>query len=280
MDEYEAAVTRHYGAPGVEDRLVQAAASLGLDPDNLAWQDLAAADELHVGGVPASLQLAEAAGIGPGTVVLDIGSGIGGPARAFAGQFGARVMGIDLTPEFVDAAAALSRRCGFEDQVQFAVANALEMPFADSSFDAATMLHAGMNIPQKQRLFTEVARVLTDGASFAVYDIMAGPAGDPAYPLPWATAPDHSFVSSPDEYLAAGLAAGFQAGSSTDLSAAAIEFMERGRSALENPPAMGLHLILGPGATERMANLVAGFRSGALQAVQIIFTLRPQRTSG
>ena len=280
MDEYEVAVTRHYGAPGVEDRLVHAAVSLGLDPDDLGWQDLAAADELHIGGAPAALQLAEAAGIGPGTVVLDIGSGIGGPARAFAGQFGARVMGIDLTPEFVDAAAALTRRCGLDDQVQFAVANALEMPFADSSFDAATMLHAGMNIPQKQRLFAEVARVLTDGASFAVYDIMSGPTGKPRYPLPWATAPDHSFVSAADDYLAAGLAAGFEAGSSTDLSGAAIEYMERGRSALENPPEMGLHLLLGPEGTERMANLVAGFRSGALEARQIIFTLRPQRVPG
>ena len=118
--------------------------------------------------------------------LLDVGSGIGGPARTFADAFGCRVTGVDLTEEFVEAANALTRRCGLSDRVSFRQASALALPFADASFDAATLIHVGMNIEDKAGLFAEVRRVLKPDARFGVYDIMRVAEGEIPYPMPWA----------------------------------------------------------------------------------------------
>ncbi len=96
--------------------------------------------------------------------LLDIGCGIGGPARFFAERFGCRVTGIDLTADFVDAAKALTARVGLTERVAYRQASALTLPFADDSFDLATLLHVGMNIADKAALMTEVRRVLRPAA--------------------------------------------------------------------------------------------------------------------
>ena len=97
--------------------------------------------------------------------LLDIGSGIGGPARYFARHHGCRVTGIDLTEEFIAVARALTSRLRMEGQVSFEQGSALSMPFPASTFDVATLLHVGMNIAKKAQLFAEVRRVLNRAAS-------------------------------------------------------------------------------------------------------------------
>src|SRR5699024_6404258 len=99
----EGAVADHYGSPELEKRILDAIRDSGYDPEDLDPDTLHPVDQFHLGGSQATRDLAVAAGITRGRSVLDIGSGIGGPARLFAHHYGATVVGIDLTPEFVQA---------------------------------------------------------------------------------------------------------------------------------------------------------------------------------
>src|SRR3546814_3455016 len=114
--------------------------------------------------------------------LLDIGCGLGGAARHFARACGCTVTGVDLTPEYVAVAEALTRMVGQADRVAFRAGSALDLPFEAASFDAATLLHVGMNIPDKDRLCAEAARVLKPGGVFGVYDGMR--VGDGALTFP------------------------------------------------------------------------------------------------
>ncbi|WP_411722227.1 class I SAM-dependent methyltransferase [Mycetocola sp.] len=213
----ENAVALHYRNPALETSILEALRRTGHDPERIGPDDLLAVDQFHIGGVQAARDLALGAGIGPTTVVLDIGSGLGGPARLFAHHFGATVVGVDLTPEFVETATSLTRRSGLSDRVRFVQGNALELPFTENEFDVATLLHVGMNIADKSALFRSAARVLKPGGMFAVYDVMRTGDGQLAYPLPWATSAEISFSATPEEYATALQAAGFTVGSTRNL---------------------------------------------------------------
>src|SRR3954451_17554840 len=131
-----------------------------------------AVDEFHVGGRQATTDFAAYLPFRDGSHLLDIGSGLGGGSRYFADARGCRVTGIDLSEEYVRTAEALTRRVGLSERVSYRQGSALELPFADRSFDGAYMLHVGMNIEDKGKLFAEVARVLKPAATFGIYDIM------------------------------------------------------------------------------------------------------------
>lgn len=141
--------------------------------------------------------------------LLDLGSGIGGPARYFAGHRGCRVTGVDLSAEFCDTAKELSSRTGLGDRTEYHQGSAASLPFPDATFDGAYMLHVGMNIPAKASVFREVARVLKPGAVFGIFDIMREAAGDLNFPLPWASGPQTSFVETAGTYTELLRAAGF-----------------------------------------------------------------------
>lgn len=173
-------------------------AALGRGGAVLRPEDLAAVDEFHLGGRQATAALAGRLGLAPGVRLLDIGSGLGGPARYFAAEHGCDVTGIDATDAFVTVAEALTARVGLADHVRFIAGSATAMPFADAEFAGVTMLHVGMNIADKRALFTEVRRVLRPGGFFAIFDIMAeGDVGTLAYPMPWAMEAEASFVERP-----------------------------------------------------------------------------------
>jgi SAM-dependent methyltransferase len=176
------------------------------------------------------------------------------------------VVGVDLTPDFIATARALSRMCGMDDRVRFETASALALPFADASIDGAMMLHVGMNIADKPGLMREIARVLVPGGAFVVYDVMqTGPAG-PAFPVPWAETSEGSALTGPDTYRAAAASAGFQVEAEVDRREAALDFFERIRAQAEaaGPPRIGLHTLLGPTVREKTANMIAALKAGAI----------------
>jgi SAM-dependent methyltransferase len=269
----ETAVARHYRSPGLEDSILAALRQTGRDLERLESDDLLAVDQFHVGGVQAARDVAVGARIGPSTSVLDIGSGLGGPARLFAHHFGATVVGVDITPEFVDVATSLTRRAGLSDRVAFVEGSALHLPFAEDEFDVATLLHVGMNIEDKPAVFGNVARVLRRGGIFAIYDVMRTADGDLSYPLPWAASAEISFPATPDDYTRALEGAGFTVESTRDLRAEGIEFAGRGPAPGQAPPPLGMHLILGPDGPRRMGNLVAAMVAGTLAPVEMFARL-------
>ncbi len=269
--EVEGAVAAHYARSDLESALLEQLAAAGVDLDALTARDLAPVDEFHIGGLEASEALARHLPEGPDCALLDIGCGIGGPARYFAERLDAVVVGIDLTPDFIAVAESLTRRVGLAEQVRFEQASALDLPFKDAQFDCATLLHVGMNIADKKGLFAEAARVLRPGAVFAVYDVMRLAPGDLTFPLPWSSLPETSFVASPEDYRRALAAAGFTLAFEQERAAEAKAFFQKQRARIEaGEGGPSLAAIMGETFQTKIANMVGLIGTGVLAPVEVI----------
>ncbi len=279
MGTVEPGVARHYDISGLEQRILAALADLGVDVANLRTGDLEAVDEFHIGGVAATRELIGQMGLKPGAKLLDIGSGVGGPARYAAESAGADVTGIDLTQSYVDIATSLSKRTGMADRTRFVQGSALDMPFGNARFDAAVILHVGMNLPDKPKLMSETARVLRPGGVFAVYDVMRLKDGALTYPLPWATDETMSFVATPDDYRSAATAAGFSVTAERPRGAFAVDFFAAMRARMASAqaegrkPPPGIGLVMGEDARTKIANLIAALEGGILAPVEMLLRL-------
>ncbi|MFV0473270.1 MAG: class I SAM-dependent methyltransferase [Pikeienuella sp.] len=248
--------------------------TLDIDPDDASADDLAPADEFHTGGRRATDDLLAQLRIDPVARALDIGCGIGGPARHVAARTGAHVTGIDLTPEFIETARELSARVGLADLTDFHVGSALEAPFADESFDLAIMLHVGMNIADKTRLMTETKRMLRPGGTFAIFDVMREEGVDAplTYPLPWSRIAETSFVAPPSVYERAARAAGFAIVATRARREFALDFFAQAAAAAKTrgPAPLGLHLVMGADAGRKVGNYVADLKAGLVAPVELI----------
>jgi SAM-dependent methyltransferase len=160
-------VRAHYDGPGLVDRIKAALAPIAPEDQPLTVPRLAMLDQFHTRRILATAELAGAAGLKAGDHVLDLGCGIGGPARYLASMFGCTVTGVDLSPSFVDAATYLTARRGLDDRVTFKVGDALNLPFDEGAFDAVFPRHVAMNIADRAALYGEVRRVLKSGGKFA-----------------------------------------------------------------------------------------------------------------
>jgi len=156
-------VAQHYGKGGLLNRILAALGEAGKDIDQLTIDDLAQVDEFHSRRRLATEELAALLAPSAGENVIDIGSGLGGPSRYLAATYGCRVSGVDLTPEFVETATALTTRVGLSDKVDFRVGSALDLPFSDASFDCAWSQNVAMNIEDRPRYYAEMRRVLRPG---------------------------------------------------------------------------------------------------------------------
>jgi ubiquinone/menaquinone biosynthesis C-methylase UbiE len=266
------AVAEHYSRPQLDETILGAMKRAGLDKEKLTPNDLAAVDEFHVGGLEATKAFTEFMGLKPGMRVLDVGCGVGGPARYFASEHGVRVTGIDLTEEFVRAAVSLTKLVNLEDAAKFEQGSALAMPFQKESFDAAYMFHVGMNIADKNALFQDVARVLKAGAKFAIYDVMRMNDEPISYPVPWAASGATSFVVHIEGYRKALEAVGFEVAHERGRREFGIEFFERNiaRTAQGGPPILGLQLLMGERAPQMMQNVLGGMRHGIFEPVEMV----------
>lgn len=269
----EADIEGHYTRGRLIDMITDGIAVLGKTPETVTVDDLAPVDEFHTGGRRATEDLIAQLNLTPGTHAYEIGAGLGGTARFVCGRYGCRVTGIDLTAEFVDCAKTLTGWVGMEDRLDFHAGSALETRFDDASFDAAFMLHVGMNIADKAALFAETARVLKPGAGFGVYDVMSTGAGPMTYPVPWATVAANSALAGPDDYKAALEAAGFGIVAERNRRDFALDFFSRLRARAADapaPPPLGIHIVMGADTQAKIANMIAGIEAGAIAPVEII----------
>jgi ubiquinone/menaquinone biosynthesis C-methylase UbiE len=272
----ERSVADHYTHGTLETAIIDALRAIGKDPDRLVHGDLAAIDEFHIGGRQATMDLAAQIALPARARVLDVGCGIGGAARFFAGECGWRIEGIDLTDEYVRVAQALSRRVGLGDKASFRQASATALPFADATFDGAYMIHVGMNIPDKGRVFAEVRRVLKPGGVFAIYDVMRESDGEFAYPVPWSSEPATNAVAASATYKELLAAAGFAIAQERSRRDSALEFFAQMRRRMAEtvakggPPPPGLPILMGPTAPQKVANMVALLERGVISPTEII----------
>lgn len=185
----------HYAARDIEERILAAIRAAGLDPEGgLAPEDLGALDHFHTGGRRATLDLLELVPIQADDRVLDLGAGLGGPARLLVSSRGCQVVCLDQSPDYCAAARLLNRLTGLESRIAVHEGRVLDLPFPTASFDVVWMQNLGMNIADKRRLYAEVRRVLKPGGRFAFQEVAAGEMGEPYFPLPWATDSDLNFL--------------------------------------------------------------------------------------
>lgn len=261
-------VRDHYGAVGLADRLKTALTVFGAEEQRLNPRQLAGVDQFHTRGHAATLELAELAGVTAAASLLDIGSGIGGPARVLAETYGCRVTGVDLSEPFVEAARYLNRRTGQEGQVSFEVASALDLPFDDGKFDVVLLQHVAMNIAERERLYREIRRVLRTGGRLATYDIVSNDA-EPHYPVPWARSEETSFLLSAEATCEAVQQAGFRSLTFKDDTPIAKAWIAE-LKASGPPPSPNLGIVMGPDFGAALGNLGRSLmedRIGVLTAV-------------
>ena len=226
-------VATHYTHGQLLDRILRGVEAIGKTPESVTVDDLAPVDEFHIGGRQASEEFIDQLELSVNNHVLDVGCGIGGTSRFVASHFGCRVTGIDLTPEFVSTGQSLCDWVGLAGQVKLTQGDATEMPFNDESFDAAFMLHVGMNIANKNGLFAEVYRLIKPGAVFGVYDVMQTSDEALTYPVPWSTTSDTSALATQEQYIEALGQAGFDIIKIRDRREFAAEFFAETRRRME-----------------------------------------------
>lgn len=270
----EVAVAAHYSWGGALLADIEAGiTAMGLTRHTVTADDLGPVDEFHVGGRPATVELVAHLAATSASELLDIGCGIGGTGRFIASTTGARVTGVDLTPEYIDVAGTLTEWTSLDHLVRFEVASALDMPFEGGSFDGATQLHVGMNIADKPALFAEIHRVLRPGARFALYDIMTMSAGDITFPVPWSGEASNSFLADVVGYREHLEAAGFEVLVERNRGAFAAEFfaaLSKRTAGADGPPPLGLHLMMGPDASTKIGNMATAITAGIISPVELV----------
>lgn len=262
-------VRDHYGSIGLTERLKAALTLLAPEDQQLTPRQLGAVDQFHTRGITATTELAEMAGIAGSMEVLDVGSGIGGPARFVAATCGCRVAGVDLSAPFVDAARYLTERTGQAQQVSFQTASALDLPFEGSAFDIVLLQHVAMNIVDRGRLYDEIRRVLKPAGRLAISDIVSI-RGEPLYPVPWARTPETSCLLTATATTSAIEQAGFRTVKWRDDTEQAKLWSLQMRAA-GPPPSPNLGLVMGPDFAELATNLGRNFVEGRLGVLTAVF---------
>jgi MPBQ/MSBQ methyltransferase len=265
----------YYDGPDIVGKLLKALREAGLDPDALDIDDLAPLDEFHALGRAATLALAELAQPQADELILDVGAGIGGPARFLAARYGARVTALDATPRFCEAAAVLTRGAGLAERVQVVCGNALALPFAEATFDLVWTQAIAQNIADKQRFVAELARVVRPGGRVALFEVLAGPGGTLEFPVPWADRDEQSQLVTSVQ-LHDLLDSGSLEIVSWKEGPAAVEAIATAAKAVAIPPAdhpLGLHILM-PNFEARMAGLARNVAQQKIVLVQVLATRR------
>jgi ubiquinone/menaquinone biosynthesis C-methylase UbiE len=272
MSEYQNAVNKQYGRENLSDQVLAALTAAGKDINNLTRDDLMTFDEFHIGGRAETRNLAaRIPNMGPGVKVLDVGSGLGGPARTLADELGCEVVGLDLTEAYCQVAETLTERVGLFDKVTFRQGNALDMPFEDDSFDVVWTQFAGMNIDDKQRLYKECHRVLRGDGYLAFHEVLDGPTPGVIFPVFWADSDEVNFLQSADSIQRTLQETGFQQHEWVDLTQFSTEWFENMLATAPKQPKLGFKVFVGDDTPQKAAHIIDNLRDGRIIVVQAIY---------
>lgn len=254
-------------------RILSALQESGHDLESLTFRDLIPVSELHNRGKQATSDLANLAAIRAHHHVLDVGCGIGGPARALAAEIGCRITGVDISEEFCVAADRLNAMVGLAERIEIRPADALVLPFEAASFDIVWSQHASMNISDKEALFAEMHRVLRPEGRLALHDVMAGTTQPIHFPVPWAPESSVSFLASPQEVRSLILASGFHELAWEDHTQLTEEWWRkmRNRASGQKPSPLNPGLVMGSQFPVMANNMYRNIREHRVAIVQALF---------
>jgi len=267
------AVSKHYLHGGLLQAIKAALPQLNKTIDDITIEDLAPVDEFHIGGRQATERFFGQLNFSEQDHLLDVGCGLGGASRYVANKYNNRVTGIDLTAEYIETGNTLCAWVKLDKQVSLRQGSALSMPFQDEAFDGAYMMHVGMNIEDKPRLFEQIGRVLKPGSMLGVYDVMQCEDGGLTYPVPWATEKSTSFLNSPDYYKHVLESAGFEILKENNRREFALEFFKNLREKNEargGPLPLGLHTLMKESTAIKTKNMIHNITKGYISPVEII----------
>jgi SAM-dependent methyltransferase len=252
-DDTMESVKKHWARVGLGQEILDELCSAGKDLDSLTIDDLAPYDQFHGGGKEMTLRLAREARLQAGMRVLDVGGGLGGPARTLAIEYGCHVTVADLTESYLEAGRMLTERFNLTSLVEFVLSNALELPFNAECFDVVWTQNGCMNIKDKDRMYREFRRVLTSGGLLLLQEPMAGAVQPPVYPLMWAPDASTNFLLTSDEMKCLIESVGFVVLDWQDLTDELVKLRTGSESTSHNIQAlvMGTRLDLIRRATKR-----------------------------
>lgn len=266
----------HYGRAGLLETILPLLAA--------GETALARADEFHPGGRAATEELMRLAAPVPGTRMLDLGCGIGGPARALRRCVGAggSVVGVDAVAEYCRVARALNTRAADAADIDIVQADVLDLALPGPRFDLVWSQHAQMNVGDKARWLDAVRRHLAPGGRYAFHETFAGPGGEPWYPTPWAHGAVDSHLTTPEQWLAGLEAAGFIPCHWLDRTEQSVVWLDeavavqRALAAAGDPAAaLNVGLLLGPEAALMSRNLRRNLAEGRVRIIMGVFALSP-----
>lgn len=271
MNDYVEAINEQYGRAELNSRILNAFQDEGTNIDSLTLDDLSRFDQLHSGGRDATRLLAKLAGVEAGMEVLDIGCGVGGPARTLAADFGCSVVGIDVTAEYVKAAQMLTDRVGLSETVSFREGNALDLEFDDEAFDVVWTQNVLMNVENKRRVLQEAHRVLRGRGILALETLMAGEREESKFPVFWADSPSVSFVSTSESFQQVMDEVGFDELAWEDVTQRAIKGgRDQQATAGDEPPPVGLHILYTDVPT-KAENTLQGLENGTYVDIYAVY---------
>ena len=275
MNTLNSQIENFYHRPGLYNDIINRLKEMGVDINNVTRKDIAGADEFHVRGAKISRELAEVANIN-NVKVLDIGCGIGGPCRMLADEFGCDTVGIDLSKEYVDTANLLSELVGLSHKTKFIQGDANSLPFEDNTFDVVWTQHVQMNISDKLKFYTEIARVLNDKGLFIYYEVFKKGDKELNYPTPWADEAKISFLDESSKTNAILEELGLIKEQSTDQTESGIEILDRllNRVPKNITPRLGLNVLMGASTNEKMRNLLNGLKEGVIHLESGVYRRR------
>lgn len=262
----------HYTRGELDDRVAAAIEALTDEDGRLDPARLGAFDEFHIGGRAKTERLIDRSGIASHHHVLDVGCGLGGPARTLARLTGCRVTGIDLSAAFCRVGAKLNGLAGCADRVSLVHGSALELPFKNDSFDAAWIQHMTMNIPNERMddLLRGVSRVLKPGGVLAMHEILAGANAIEHFPVPWASNIAQSHLTLSEQFHAHLDEAGFVIESWDDLTEDAIEWFSALMERIAAPPSINLTTVMGDAFPTMAKNLLRNLREDRARVVMVV----------
>jgi SAM-dependent methyltransferase len=275
MNSYSTSINSQYGQSNLIGKIIKALEGAGKNLEALNLGDLALFDELHSGGKDATRALANLAGLQPGMNALDVGCGVGGPARTLASEYGCQVVGVDLTDDFVEAATMLTDKVHLSDRVTFRKGSALDLPFEDESFDVVWSQNTFMNIEDKKAAIREAVRVLRPNGILAIQITMAGKKDGLEYPVFWANNPEINFLTTPEEFHRLMTQEGLIELKWEDATARVVEGSRKQQA---NPPEE--RPILGPdviieNAPVKRKNTIRGFEEGQIVDIYAVYRRTP-----